>query len=85
MLSQLSIGKFCAPFIIAEMSGNHCQSLDRALALVDAAAEAGADAVKFQTFSASRLVAPGALKADYQSFGTNSDLTRFDLGLGLDF
>ena len=38
------------PLIVAEMSGNHNQSLARALKLVDAAAEAGADAVKLQTF-----------------------------------
>lgn len=40
-----------APFIIAEMSGNHNQSLDRALAIVDAAAATGAHALKIQTFT----------------------------------
>jgi len=39
------------PFIIAEMSGNHNQSLDRALAIVDAAAQSGADALKIQSFT----------------------------------
>lgn len=39
------------PFIVAEMSANHLGSLDRALAIVDAAAGAGADAVKLQTWS----------------------------------
>ena len=38
------------PLVIAELSGNHNQSLDRALALIDAAAEHGAHAVKFQTY-----------------------------------
>jgi N-acetylneuraminate synthase len=44
-LDHLQIGDHRRPFIIAEMSGNHNQSLDRALALVDAAAQAGADAI----------------------------------------
>ena len=50
-IAHITIGENHKPFIIAEMSGNHNQSLERAFEIVDAAAEAGAHALKLQTYT----------------------------------
>lgn len=53
-------------FIIAEAGVNHNGSAETALKMVDVAAQCGADAIKFQTFTANKLVRPGSEKAEYQ-------------------
>ena len=50
-IANISIGKNSPPFVIAEMSGNHNQSLERALEIVEAAAKTGANALKIQTYT----------------------------------
>ncbi len=54
-IGSRTVGLAHAPFVVAEMSGNHNQSLDRALAIVDAAAKAGAHALKIPTSTADTM------------------------------
>lgn len=59
------VGKGAPPFIIAEMSGNHNQSLDRALEIVDVAAKSGAHALKLQTYTADTMTLDVSKKEFY--------------------
>lgn len=66
-------------YIIAEAGVNHNGSLDLAKKLVDVAADAGANAVKFQTFKADKLVSRIAPKAEYQIENTDASESQFEM------
>ncbi|MFT9819920.1 pseudaminic acid synthase [Lysinibacillus sp. NPDC056185] len=77
-INNISIGSNDRPFIIAEMSGNHNQSLERALEIVEAAANSGVHALKIQTYTADTLTldnnSPDFMINDEESLWKNRSL-----------
>jgi N,N'-diacetyllegionaminate synthase len=78
-IGERLVGPGLPCLVIAEAGVNHNGSLEIALRLVDAAAQAGADVVKFQTFKADQVVSPVAPKADYQVQTTGSSESQLDM------
>jgi pseudaminic acid synthase len=73
------VGGGAPVYVIAEAGSNHDRDLDQAKRLIDVAAEAGADAVKFQTFAADRIVAETTTRAKYLDDLLPPDKTMSDL------
>jgi len=79
-IGKKHIGEACPVFIIAEAGVNHSGDLGLAKQLIDVAADAGADAVKFQTFNPETLVTKKATKAIYQARNENKgEESQFDM------
>ncbi|MBO8161754.1 MAG: N-acetylneuraminate synthase [Thermosipho sp. (in: Bacteria)] len=73
------IGENESTFVITEAGVNHNGDIELAKKLVDIAVEAGADAIKFQTFKAENVVTKNAPKADYQIKNTKSNESQYDM------
>lgn len=66
-------------YIIAEAGVNHNGSIEMAKRLIDVASASGANAVKFQSFKADKLVSRHAPKADYQLATTDTNETQYEM------
>lgn len=74
---KIGFGQPC--FFIAEAGVNHNGNVEMAFQLIDAAVSAGADAVKFQTFKAEKIISPAAPKAKYQQNMTGRNETQLEM------
>ena len=84
MSKQLNLGdRLVGPgrpvFVIAEAGVNHNGELSKAFELIDVAARAGADAVKFQTFIAEKTISAHAAKAEYQKLSTGAEESQLEM------
>ncbi|MFZ0312895.1 MAG: N-acetylneuraminate synthase [Candidatus Korobacteraceae bacterium] len=78
-IGNSNVGPGLPCLVIAEAGVNHNGSLEMALRLVDAAAEAGADVVKFQTFKSEQVISPVAPKANYQIETTGTAESQLEM------
>ncbi len=78
-LNNQMIGHECDPFIIAEAGINHNGKIENALKMIDVAKVSGADAIKFQTFEASGIVADSSLTYTYKSQGKEVTESMFEM------
>jgi N-acetylneuraminate synthase/N,N'-diacetyllegionaminate synthase len=83
-IGDKQIGPDQPAFFIAEAGVNHNGNVENAKRLVEIAADAGADAVKFQTFRAQELASAAAPKAKYQQDHTGADQSQFEMLKGLE-
>lgn len=79
ILGSRAVGPGHPCFVIAEAGVNHNGDVAIARQLIDAAADAGADAVKFQSFITEDLIVPNAQKADYQVSNTGPSGSQFEM------
>lgn len=78
-IGECKVGKGVPCFIIGEAGVNHNGSFELARELVDAAVEAGCDAIKFQTFQAEKVCSPVAAKATYQQQTTEAEESQLEM------
>ncbi len=78
-IGKKEISNLSQPFVIAEAGVNHNGDTDLAKEMIDAAREAGADAVKFQTFQTDRLILRDIEKAPYQKKTTDSKESQYEM------
>jgi len=83
-IGNCTVGTGACCFIIAEAGVNHNGDISLARKLIDVAREAGADAVKFQTFKADNVVTKSAAKARYQKETTGAAESQFEMIKGLE-